>query len=351
MIPVDTTEQTLLTRKTTAPTVSPSLGTKQIRIGILSNRRAWQSSTHLPRLRSFLATHPEVIHAETNAPEDLPAVLADLADQEVELLMVYGGDGTLQHVLTEILGSGSFGDRIPMIAPLRGGRTNLTALEIGTQRDPIKGITDIIKAVETGRLDERVCPRHVLHLTSKRGDVDQYGMIFGTGTTYNAVELVHRAFPNGRSQGVFGSVVVLGGLFFRRAFPKTKTNNGLYFHEKVQIFLDGKPTEHEEYLLVLTSTLRHVFLRFRPFWGQEPAPVRFSSVAAGAKRFALAIPRLLSGRPGGSVTVENGYTSHNLHQVELRMDSGLVLDGELIAPDEGRILTITADDCVDFVRA
>ncbi len=275
----------------------------------------------------------------------------DLADQEVELLMVYGGDGTLQHVLTEILGSRSFGDRIPMIAPLRGGRTNLTALEIGTQRDPIKGIAEIIKAVDTGRLDERVCPRHVLHLTSKRGDVDQYGMIFGSGTTYSAVELVHRAFPNGRSQGVFGAALVLGGLLFRRAFPKTNIDNGLYFREKVQILLDGKPTDQEEYLLVLSSTLHHVFLNIRPFWGQEPAPVRFTCVAAGAKRFVLAIPRLLSGRPGGSVTVEKGYTSHNLHQVELRMDGGLVIDGELIAPEEGRILTITADDCLDFVRA
>ncbi len=351
MIPVDPSKRTQLTRKTTVPTVSPSLGTKQVRIGILSNRRAGQSNTHLPRIRSFLSAHPEVVHVETHATEDVPVVLTDLADQEVGLLMVYGGDGTLQHVLTEILGSRRFGDRVPMIAPLRGGRTNLTSLEIGTQRDPVKGIADIIKAVDTGRLDERVCPHHVLRLTSKRGDVDEYGMIFGTGTIYNAVELVHRAFPNGRSQGVFGSAVVMGGLLFRRAFHKTNTDNGPYFREKVQILLDGKPADQEEYLLVLSSTLHHIFLNIRPFWGQEPAPVRFTCVAAGAKRFVLAIPRLLSGRPGGSVTVEKGYTSHNLHQVELRMDGGLVIDGELIAPEEGRILTITADDCLDFVRA
>ena len=350
MIPAEPSKRTPLTRKTTAPTVSPPLATEQVRIGILSNRRAGQSDKQLPRLRSFLAAHPEVMHVETNAAEDVPEVLTDLASQDVGLLMVYGGDGTLQHILTEILGRRRFGDRIPMIAPLRGGSTNLTALEIGTQRDPIKGIANIIKVMEAGRLGERVCPRHVLRLRSKRGDLDEYGMIFGTGTVYNAVELVQRSFPNGRAQGVFGATVVMGKMLFRRALHKTKTDEEKYFREKVQILLDGKPVNQEEFLLVISSTLHHIFLNIRPFWGQEPAPVRFTCTAAGAKRFALAIPRLLSGKPGGTVTAENGYTSQNLHQVELRMDCGFVVDGELIAPEEGRILTITADDRLDFVR-
>ena len=226
-----------------------------------------------------------------------------------------------------------------------------TALEIGTQRDPIKGIAAIIEAVEADRLDERLCPRHVLHLMSKRGEVDEYGMIFGSGTIYNAVELVHRTFPSGRAQGVFGSTVVLGGMLFRRAFNKTNSDNGLYFREKVQIHLDGEPLEQEEYLLVVSSTLHRLFLHIRPFWGQEPAPVRFTAVATGAKRFGLTIPRLLSGKPGKHVTAEKGYTSHNIHQAALRMDCGFVIDGELTEPEEGRLLTITADDCLDFVRA
>lgn len=349
MIPVEPSSQTHLARKTTASIVSRSNGSTPGRIGILSNLRAGQSDAHVPRLRSFLTAHPDVVHVETHAPDEVPEALSDLADQDVELLLLYGGDGTLQRVLTEILGDRRFGDRVPMIAPLRGGRTNLTALEIGTQRDPVQGIADVLKAVETGRLDERLSPRHVLHVTSQRGDVDEYGMIFGGGTIYRAVELVHRSFPTGRAQGVFGSTVVLGGLLLKRAFQRN--HNGQYTRDKIQIFLDDQPAEEDEYLLVITSTLRHIFLRIRPFWGQEPAPVCFTSVATGARRFALAIPRLLSGKPGGSVTPERGYTSRNLHQVELHLDCGFVIDGELTAPEENRILTITADDCLDFVRA
>ena len=351
MIPVDRKTKRPFARRKTTPTDSPFLGRKQLRIGILSNLRAGQSDKHVPRLRSFLTAHPDVVSAETHSADDVPEVLTELANQDIGLLMVYGGDGTLQHVLTEILGRRRFGDRIPMIAPLRGGRTNMTALEIGTQRDPIKCIASIIKAVETGKINQHICPRHILHMASKQGDVDEYGMIFGTGTVYNAIELVQRSFPNGRAQGVFGAGVVMGGLLFRRAIHKTTADEELYFREKVQIILDGKPVEQEEYLLVLSSTLRRIFLHVRPFWGEGPGPARFTCTAAGARRFALAIPRLLTGKPGGPVTPENGYNSRNIHRAELQMDCGFVIDGELYAPQDGRILTITADDRIDFVRA
>ena len=60
----------------------------------------------------------------------LPEALGEFARNRIDLLVVNGGDGTLQHALTEILGGDDF-EQIPMIAPLRGGRTNMTALDLG----------------------------------------------------------------------------------------------------------------------------------------------------------------------------------------------------------------------------
>ena len=70
----------------------------------------------------------------------MPEALADLARQEVDILAVMGGDGTLQHGLTEIFASRVFGDRVPIIAPLRGGRTNMTALDLGAGPRPGEGL-------------------------------------------------------------------------------------------------------------------------------------------------------------------------------------------------------------------
>ena len=74
--------------------------------------------------------------------------------RDVDLLVVNGGDGTLQYALTEILGNGAFGDRIPMIAPLRAGRTNMSAMDLGARKDPLRGIGELIACAEDGRIAE-----------------------------------------------------------------------------------------------------------------------------------------------------------------------------------------------------
>jgi hypothetical protein len=46
-----------------------------------------------------------------------------------------------------------------------------------------------------------------------------------------------------------------------------------------------------------------------------------------------------------------GYTSRNVNEVELHLDCGLVLDGEMFAPEPGRVVRISADRRVQFIRA
>ncbi len=101
-----------------------------MRIGLLSNLRAGQSGPQVSRLLRFLRRHPQVHHEETDSAGAVPEALSSLAKQNVDLLVLNGGDGTLQHALTEILDQGEF-ERVPLIAPLRGGRTNMTALDLG----------------------------------------------------------------------------------------------------------------------------------------------------------------------------------------------------------------------------
>ena len=93
-----------------------------MRIGVVNNLIAGKSQQQVGRMLDFLRSHPDVLHVETDDVGVMPEALADLARQEVDLLVVNGGDGTLQYMLTEILGGGAFGDRVPMIAPLRAGR-------------------------------------------------------------------------------------------------------------------------------------------------------------------------------------------------------------------------------------
>ena len=318
-----------------------------MRIGLLNNLRAGRSGKQVWRLLAFLKSHPDVVTVETDRAGVLPEAVAELARQEVELLVVNGGDGTLQHALTEILGNRAFNGRPPLIAPLRGGRTNMSARDLGVQADPRKAMAEIIKAVDEGTLEERLVPRRVLRVQYGSRRRALYGMFFGGGIVYRGIEMVHRLFPEG-NQGVFGATLVTASLLGRTALGD---HQGVLTPTKVQILLDGEPVPHGEFTLVISSTLGRLFAGMRPFWGTGPGGVRFTSMASGAYRMGAAIPGILREKPASFVTPENGYTSRNLKCAELRLDCGFTVDGELVSGEAGRVVTITADDCIRFVRA
>ena len=175
-----------------------------------------------------------------------------------------------------------------MIAPLRGGRTNMTALDLGAQRDPVKGLASVLEAARTRRLAERMVRRPVLRVAYHRGFSVQYGMFFGAGMIHRAIALTHRLFPKGRNHGVLGPGLVTASLIGKTML---RPRSGVLAPDKVQMLLDGESVPQGEFRLVIASSLNRLFLRMNPFWGQGPGPVRFTCAASGAQNFAKAVGR------------------------------------------------------------
>jgi diacylglycerol kinase (ATP) len=318
-----------------------------VRIAVLNNLRAGKNEAEVSRVLSLLRSYPDVLHIETDHAHALPEALAEIARQNVNLLVVNGGDGTLQFALTEILSTDEF-ERIPMIAPLRGGRTNMTALDLNARRNPVKGLHDLLEDVRAGRLAERMVPRPVLRLETLKARDLQYGMFFGAGVIHRAVQLTQRVFPNGKSQGVFGAGLVTAGLLSRLAM---RDNKGIVTPDKIGIIVDGEMISHDEFHLVIASSLDRLFLRMNPFWGHENGGVRFTSMSKESQQMRSTIPGILRGKPNDLVRPENGYCSTNADMVELRFDCGFTIDGELFDPIPDEVVTITADRRITFVRA
>ncbi len=318
-----------------------------MRIGLLNNLRAGRSNPQVRRILQLLSGYPEVAHVETTSVRSVPEALTSLARQDVELLVVNGGDGTLQYTLTQMLTTDDF-PHIPMVAPLRGGRTNMSALDLGAQRDPIKGLQALLDDARAGRIERRFVDRPLLRVETVRDRDVHFGFFFGAGMIPRAIDLTLNIFPNGRSQGVFGAGIVTAGLVLRAI---AKRQDGVLTPDKAQIMLDGKLVDGGEFLLIIASSLQRLFLRINPFWGQENAPVRFTSIATGSERTAAAAVGILRGKPGAFVTPEAGYTSRNVETAELRLDAGFTVDGEIIPPRSGEIVRISGDRRIRFVRA
>ena len=318
-----------------------------MRIGLLNNLRAGRSNPEVRRILHMLKDYPDVAHIETTSVRSVPEALASLARQDVELLVVNGGDGTLKHTLTQMLTTDDF-PSIPMVAPLRGGRTNMSALDIGAHRNPVKGLQGLLEDVKAGRIEDRLVDRPLLRVETLRDRGIHYGFFFGAGLIHRAIDLTHQIFPKGRSQGSFGAGLVTLGLLLRAI---AKRRDGVLIPDKAQILLDGELIEGGEFTLIIASTLQRLFLKINPFWGDEKAPVRFTSMASNSKRTALAAAGILRGKPPAFVKPETGYTSRNVEEVELRIDAGFTVDGETIQPRSGEIVRISGDRRIRFVRA
>lgn len=316
------------------------------RIGVLSNPRAGRSAVRASQVTSLLRGQPDITHVATDDSGSVPGVLAEFARAGVNVLVVNGGDGTLQQALTAMLGQHVF-DRLPLVAPLRGGRTNMSAIDIGCQSDSANALAAVVEAARGGALAGRVVRRPVLRVDM--GDDVQYGMFCGVGVIHRAVDLIHRAFPPGRnSRGAIGAGVLTGILVARVAM---RSASGIVTPDRIDMRLDGETVAAEAFQLAIATTLGRLFLKINPFWGQGPGAVRVTAVAVTAKRKWLSAIGILRGRPRSSVVPARGYTSRNVHRAELRLDCGLCIDGELFPPKRDRLVRFEADERIPFLRA
>jgi len=318
-----------------------------VRIAVLNNLRAGRNRRQVSRLLALLERHPQVRHVETENASALSEALAGLTRDGVDVLVLNGGDGTLQHALTALLSNPRAGT-LPWIAPLRGGRTNMTALDLGVRRNPVAALARILEAAAADRLHEHRVERPVLRVETSRDARCQYGMFFGAGMIRRAIALTHRVFPKGRSQGTFGASLVTAALIAKAVAHPT---HGILTPDKAQIRIDGYGLSDAEFYLIIATSLRRLFLRLDPFWGSQAQPVRFTAIASRARRLAAAAPGVAWGRPGAGVTPEHGYVSANAARVDLSIDCGYSVDGEDFPAQADEQVRITADRRIQFVGA
>jgi len=318
-----------------------------VRIGLLNNLRAGRSGRQVSRILEVLDDYPEVHHVETDSVRCVPEAFASLASQNPELLILNGGDGTLQYAVTRILCQREFQD-LPMVAPMRGGRTNMSAVDLGAHADPAAGLRALLEDARNGQLSRRIAHRPLLRVETLRHPGLNYGFFFGAGMIHRAIALTHELFPPGRSQGAFGAGLVTAGLIARACVNR---RDGVLTPDKAQIALDGELVDSGEFSLIIASGLRRLFWRMNPFWGDQKGPVRFTAIASGSRRTGIASLGILRGKPRGFVTPDAGYTSRNVDRAELRTSCGFTVDGEVIEPRDDEVVRISGDERITFIRA
>ncbi len=130
---------------------NPTLGAATpFKIGVLHNPLSGGNHKCLQRIRSAAAVaSPEVLQQEVQTPLDVSETLADFARREVNIVVINGGDGTVQAALTALFHKNCF-ETMPLLAVLRSaGTTSMIAGDIGLKGSRLKALRRLFSWART----------------------------------------------------------------------------------------------------------------------------------------------------------------------------------------------------------
>ena len=172
------------------------------RVALLSNPRSTGNRSQLPRVRAFCAEHPDIFHYEVERADQVGDALRTIALIRPKLLIINGGDGTVQAALTELVNGGHFGNERPPVAVLPNGKTNLIALDLGAQGDPVVALKRLLE-MASGDLSEHLVARGLIALTSDGRPRPVIGMFLGgAGLADTMLYCREKIYPLGLPNGL-----------------------------------------------------------------------------------------------------------------------------------------------------
>lgn len=314
------------------------------RIGVISNAKSRRNRRELPAIRAVLGRHPGVLHRELTEIEELPEILTAFADRDLDLLVVNGGDGTVQAVMTALLNDRPF-RVMPRLVLLHGGMTNLAAHRLGWRGKPDEALQRLISRASAGaRL--RGFRQPVLSLRRTPDEAPLHGFFLGTAAFYlgsmMSREMVHRlGVERSLQAGLSVAYSIWRALFAGRKGEWAKGH-------PIGVEADGVAEPARPRFLFVATTLDHLMLGLRPFWGEGEGAIRWTLVEHPPQRLFLALWPLLRGRPRRWMT-EAGYRSQRAHRVTLGLDCPIMFDGETVTPEPGCQVALWHEHELEFI--
>ncbi|HEY0164310.1 MAG TPA: acylglycerol kinase family protein, partial [Sphingomicrobium sp.] len=168
------------------------------RIALLSNPKSTGNLAQLPRIRSFCAEHPDIFHYEVEKADQVGEAMRTIARVRPKMLVINGGDGTVQAALTEIYNGGHFGEDAPPVAVLPSGKTNLIALDLGAHGDPIVALERVLELARTDMVPHIVSRELISLSDGSAGARPVLGMFLGgAGLADVILYCRHKIYPLG----------------------------------------------------------------------------------------------------------------------------------------------------------
>lgn len=316
------------------------------RIALLSNPKSTGNLNQLSRIREYCADHPDIFHYEVEQADQVGEALRTIARVRPKMLVINGGDGTVQAALTAMHNGRYFGDEPPPLAVLPSGKTNLIALDLGARGDAIAALERLVELAR-GDLAPHIVARKVIALEKDGSERPVIGMFLGGAgladtMLYCRNQIYPLGLPNGLSHALTAVAVVVRQFFRTRVKFLPPAPAPLRVTTGADLQLQGR------FALLAVTTLEKLLLAAE-ISQPDTAPLKLLMVEAGPRSvlraffaglFGLLVKRPLQGisvRQADEISIEGPH-------------SNVILDGETFEADEGRPIRLTPAQPLPFVR-
>lgn len=317
------------------------------RIALLSNPKSTGNLAQLPRIRAFCAEHPDIFHYEVERAGQIGEAMRTIARISPAVLAINGGDGTVQAALTELHNGGHFLDGMPPVAVLPSGKTNLIALDLGMQGDPVLALEKLLD-IARADLAPHLVARELISLTGGEGGITPViGMFLGGAgladvMIYCRERIYPLGLPNNVSHFITAIAVVLRQVFGLRASFLPPEPAPL----SVSVRREGAITGRFAFLFV--TTLEKLLLSGEVS-SHGNGPLKFVAVEQKPVSMLRAFFASLLGRLGRTKLA--GVHVEEADEIAIEGESSqVILDGETFRAGVGKPILLKPAQPLSFVR-
>jgi hypothetical protein len=316
------------------------------RIALLSNPKSTGNIAQLSRIRAYCADHPDIFHYEVERAEQIGDAMRTIARVRPKLLIINGGDGTVQASLTEIHNGGHFAGVAPPVAVLPNGKTNLIALDLGAQGDPIVALERLVDLAQSD-LSPHIVARELIALRCDASSHPVIGMFLGgAGLAETMLYCRNKIYPLGLPNGV--SHVLTAIAYFARLMLRLKASFLPPPPERTELVLRRQARLSGRFAVLAVTTLEKLLLSGE-VGGEGRGPLK---VFAIEERPLSVLRALFAGLTGGYKGKKmRGIHFEEVDEITIEGDrSPVILDGETFRTEPGRPIYLRSAQPLSFVR-
>lgn len=316
-----------------------------VSVALLSNPHSTGNRALLPGIRAYCARHPDVFHYEVEEVGQIPDAMRTIARVCPKVIVINGGDGSVQAALTELHGGQHFGASPPPVAVLPNGKTNLIALDLGAEGDPLAALERIVMLAQSD-LAPHIVQRELIALSEGRDSRPVLGMFLGgAGLADSILYCRHKIYPLGLPNGISHvltafAIIVSAVIGIRAAFLPPRPS-----HVRVSLARGGDYSGR--FAVLIVTTLERLLMGGRTQAGS--GHLKLLAVESGPGALFRGLLASMGGRlwrnPIEGIHIEQG------DEIQIEGDrSNVILDGELFQARNGHPIILRTTAPVPFLK-